>query len=64
MLPAPFRAAEFAGALAAIARFEAEPLVAVAVSGGPDSLALAILTDGWARQRGGQAVADKWDHCL
>jgi tRNA(Ile)-lysidine synthase len=56
--------AEFAAALAAIGGFEPRPFVAVAVSGGPDSLALAILADCWARERGGRAVALTVDHRL
>jgi tRNA(Ile)-lysidine synthase len=55
---------EFAAALAAIGGFEPRTFVAVAVSGGPDSLALAILADRWARQRGGRAVALTVDHRL
>lgn len=37
-------------------------MVAVAVSGGPDSLALAVLADGWARARGGRVFALVVDH--
>lgn len=44
--------------------FEPEPLLAVAVSGGADSLALALLADAWARKRGGRAVALTVDHAL
>ena len=51
-------------ALAAIGGFEPRPMVAVAVSGGPDSLALAILADRWARARGGAAWALIVDHRL
>jgi tRNA(Ile)-lysidine synthase len=46
------------------APFESRPVVAVALSGGPDSLALLLLTDGWARERGGVAVAFTVDHGL
>src|ERR1700733_12280378 len=56
--------AELAAALAAIGGFEPHPLVAVAVSGGPDSMALAILVDRWARERGGEAWALTVDHRL
>jgi len=56
--------ADFAAAMAAFAPFEARPLVAVAVSGGPDSLALLLLTDAWARERGGSVLALTVDHGL
>src|SRR5207248_5640066 len=38
--------------------------LAVAVSGGADSLALAILADRWARERGGAICALTVDHRL
>lgn len=44
--------------------FEPQPLLAVAVSGGADSLALTILADGWARARGGSVVGLIVDHGL
>ena len=47
-----------------IAQFESSPFLAVAVSGGPDSLTLAILADRWARERGGQICALTVDHRL
>src|SRR5580704_3538263 len=40
---------EFAAALDGIGGFEARPFIAVAVSGGPDSMALAFLADRRAR---------------
>jgi len=61
---APFTVSELAAALAAIGCFEGRPLVAVATSGGPDSLALAILADRWARGQGGVAWAVTVDHRL
>jgi tRNA(Ile)-lysidine synthase len=50
--------------MAAIGGFERVPQVAVAVSGGPDSLALALLADGWARSGGGAILALTVDHGL
>jgi tRNA(Ile)-lysidine synthase len=60
----PLTLGELADALDRIGGFEARPVVAVAVSGGPDSMALAILADRWARQFGGQAWALTVDHRL
>lgn len=64
MLNAPLTLAELAAALDRIGGFEARPVVAVAVSGGPDSMALMLLADRWARQRGGQALGLTVDHGL
>ena len=55
---------EFAAALERIGGFEARPLAAVAVSGGPDSMALALLAHEWARRSGGEAWALTVDHRL
>jgi tRNA(Ile)-lysidine synthase len=60
----PLSVGEFATSLTALAQFEGSPFLAVAVSGGPDSLALAILADRWARQRGGEICALTVDHRL
>jgi tRNA(Ile)-lysidine synthase len=60
----PLTLDEFAARLAAIGGFEPRPLIAVATSGGPDSLALAILADRWARQQGGEVWALTVDHRL
>jgi tRNA(Ile)-lysidine synthase len=48
----------------AFAPFESHPIIAVAVSGGPDSLALLLLIDRWTRERGGSAFAMTVDHGL
>jgi tRNA(Ile)-lysidine synthase len=56
--------AEFDACLASLARFEPSPLLAVAVSGGSDSLALALLADRWSRERGGEICALTVDHGL
>jgi tRNA(Ile)-lysidine synthase len=60
----PLTLAELDAALGAIGGFEPQPFIAVAVSGGPDSLALTILADRWARGRGGRAWALTVDHQL
>src|SRR5438445_7778340 len=44
--------------------FEASPVVAVAVSGGRDSLALALLAQDWTRARGGSVIGLVVDHGL
>jgi tRNA(Ile)-lysidine synthase len=56
--------AAFAAAMAQLGPFEPAPLLAVAVSGGADSLALAVLADAWARARGGATIALVVDHGL
>lgn len=54
----------FNGALSSIGYFEKKPTLAVAVSGGADSLALLLLADEWARGRGGKTIALTVDHGL
>lgn len=54
----------FAGALSALGPFEPEPRLAVGVSGGADSMALALLADDWVRQCGGSLLALVVDHGL
>ena len=61
---APLDDAGFAAAMARVGPFEPAPELAVAVSGGADSLALALLADRWARARGGGIVALTVDHRL
>jgi tRNA(Ile)-lysidine synthase len=63
-LAEPLALDELSAALFAIGGFEPRPLIAVATSGGPDSLALAILADRWARSWGGVAWALTVDHEL
>jgi tRNA(Ile)-lysidine synthase len=60
----PLTLAEFGASLAALAQFESRPFLAVAVSGGPDSLALSILADRWSCDRGGEICALIVDHRL
>ena len=50
--------------MAALGPFERAPVVAVAVSGGPDSLALTLLANAWANARRGKAVGLSVDHGL
>ncbi len=54
----------FAAAMARLAPFEPAPRLAVAVSGGADSLALAVLANAWAQARGGAIMAFVADHGL
>lgn len=56
--------AEFGHLLARFAPFERAPWLAVAVSGGADSMALALLADRWAQARGGAVTAVTVDHRL
>jgi len=60
----PIAAAEFAGLIERFAPFERAPRLAIAVSGGADSLALALLADDWARAAGGTITALTVDHRL
>ncbi len=54
----------FATAMAALGPFAKSPHLAVAVSGGADSMALALLAHGWARRKGGRITALTVDHGL
>lgn len=54
----------FARRMARLGPFEARPHLAVAVSGGPDSMALALLAADWARGQGGRVTALTVDHRL
>ena len=56
--------AAFATCMAELGPFEDEPFLAIAVSGGPDSLALTLLADHWARHKGGRVVGLTVDHGL
>jgi tRNA(Ile)-lysidine synthase len=57
-------AGSFAPLMAPFAPFERHPVLAVAVSGGRDSLALALLAHDWARKEGGKVVGLIVDHGL
>ncbi|WP_353859152.1 tRNA lysidine(34) synthetase TilS [Azospirillum formosense] len=60
----PISAPEFAVRMDRLGGFEARPRVAVGVSGGADSLGLALLVQTWAAERGGDALALIVDHGL
>jgi tRNA(Ile)-lysidine synthase len=60
----PLTSAEFAPLMAPFAPFEARPVLAVAVSGGRDSLALALLAREWAAELEGRIVGLIVDHRL
>lgn len=62
--PAPLGPAEVEALLAVFAPFERAPRLAVAVSGGPDSMALALLAAAWAESRGGSVTGLTVDHGL
>jgi tRNA(Ile)-lysidine synthase len=56
--------AAFATLMARFAPFEPAPHLAVGVSGGADSLALALLAQDWAQAQGGRVTALTVDHGL
>ena len=58
----PLDAADFARLMAPFEPFERAPVLAVAVSGGRNSLALALLAQEWATARGGRIVGLIVDH--
>lgn len=58
------RREQFAAMMRPLGPFEKAPELAVAVSGGADSMALALLAHAWARQRGGAITALTVDHGL
>jgi tRNA(Ile)-lysidine synthase len=60
----PVTQADFASLMAAFGPFETKPMLAVAVSGGRDSLALALLANDWARDREGRILCLIVDHGL
>ena len=60
----PFKNTEMIRLMAAVGPFEGQPHVAVAVSGGADSMALTLLADDWARKMGGRVTALSIDHGL
>ena len=64
MSAAPLASAEFAALMAPFAPFERPPHLAVAVSGGADSMALTLLAHRWAAAQGGRVTALSVDHKL
>jgi len=60
----PITASDFALRFNLLGPFEPRPALAVAVSGGADSLALCLLAARWATRRGGTAVGLVVDHGL
>lgn len=61
---APLEAGTFAALMAPLGPFGPAPRLLAGVSGGPHSLALALLADDWARVRGGSLLAVVCDHGL
>lgn len=62
--PQPVGARAFERLMTTFEPFETDPAIAVAVSGGRDSLALALLAHDWAAARSGRIVALIVDHGL
>ncbi|MDE1147464.1 MAG: tRNA lysidine(34) synthetase TilS [Azospirillaceae bacterium] len=60
----PIDEALFDRLMAPLGPFGTTPVLAVGVSGGRDSMALALLADRWARARGGRVEALTVDHAL
>jgi tRNA(Ile)-lysidine synthase len=60
----PLTDEEFAALMDRLGPFEARPHLAVAVSGGPDSLCLSLLLHRWVRNRHGRITALTVDHGL
>lgn len=60
----PLTDEEFAALMDRLGPFEARPHLAVAVSGGPDSLCLSLLLQRWVRSRHGRITALTVDHGL
>ena len=61
---APLTGEELTALLGALGPFERRPEIAVAVSGGPDSMALAVLVQPWVEDRRGRLTALVVDHGL
>ena len=64
MNAAPITPEDFVSLIDRCGPFEPQPLLAVAVSGGADSMALVLLAQAWARTRRGRVLALTVDHAL
>lgn len=64
MTAPPLGRDEFAAMMAGLGPFEPRPKLAVATSGGPDSLALTLLAAAWGRRRCARLTALTVDHGL
>ncbi len=62
--PLPIGEEEFDRLMQEVGPFETSPSLAVALSGGPDSLALALLLDRWVKKNSGALFAVTVDHGL
>jgi len=62
--PRPLTDDDFAALMSDVGPFERRPHLACAVSGGADSLALALFARHWAERRGGRVTALTVDHGL
>lgn len=60
----PLTSDDFSRLMVPLGPFEAAPRLAVAVSGGADSMALVLLAAHWAKKRGGEVMALSVDHGL
>lgn len=58
----PISLNEFEKRLNKVCRFEIKPSIAVALSGGPDSMALTCLLNDWVNRKGGSLVSIIVDH--
>lgn len=60
----PVSPSEFNEWMSAIGYFEPQPAIAVATSGGADSMALLLLARDWVAARNGKLISLTVDHCL